>query len=609
MLSTTDLLAPIPGANPAGAHLRYEPLYDQIKEARREEDDLPQGDWQTTRKTADWAVVIRLTSEALAKKSKDLQLAAWLTEALLKREGIGGLRQAIELLLPILQQFWDGVYPELDEGDAEIRAAPLEWIGMKLDMAVRHAPVTADRHSLIDYRDSRRVPTREEAEADSDRAAVREQAVAEGKLTPDEFEASFAATPVAWYRALVDDLDATLAALQALDDFCRERFGDVAPSFMPLRDALKEVRQLAGQLLARKEPQAAVPDAGIGDISLSQAVAAGQGVAAPLAKPRVGAAAPASAGMPAGAPRTRDEAAAWIAAAATHLRRDRPTDPASYLMVRGFRWGELRAGGGSVDPRQLVAPSTEVRTQLRGLLLDGRWPELLDAAETALATACGRGWLDLQRYALTACDGLGADYDAVGRAIRGALRSVLADVPDLPTLTLMDDAPTANAQTIAWLRAEGMLDGQPQEEPVVGAGERRRPTGSRDPYDVARERLRMGDARGAMELLMREATQEKSARARFLRRTQAAEMMVEAGLEPVALPILHELLGHIDAHKLEEWEAGETVAQPLTLLYRCVQRVGADAIDPADLYVRICRLDPLQAIQLGDSNSSGNEGA
>jgi type VI secretion system protein ImpA len=173
----------------------------------------------------------------------------------------------------------------------------------------------------------------------------------------------------------------------------------------------------------------------------------------------------------------------------------------------------------------------------------------------------------------------------------------------------MDDAPAANAQTLAWLRAEGLLDGQPEEEPAAVVGERRRPTASRDAYDVARERLRSGDARGAMELLVRQAMQEKSARARFLRRTQAAEIMVAAGLEQVALPILHELLGHIDTHKLEDWEDGETVAQPLGLLYRCLMRVGSNALNPEELYVRICRLDPLQAIQLGDGNSSGNEGA
>src|SRR5690348_3693410 len=82
-----EVLVPIPGARPGGVELRYDPLYDKIKEARREEEDIPQGDWQTTRKTADWPQVIKLTKDALVNKSKDLQLAVWLAEATLRREG------------------------------------------------------------------------------------------------------------------------------------------------------------------------------------------------------------------------------------------------------------------------------------------------------------------------------------------------------------------------------------------------------------------------------------------------------------------------------------------------------------------------------------------
>jgi len=36
-----DLLNPIEGPNPSGANLRYNPVYDKIKEARREEDQPP----------------------------------------------------------------------------------------------------------------------------------------------------------------------------------------------------------------------------------------------------------------------------------------------------------------------------------------------------------------------------------------------------------------------------------------------------------------------------------------------------------------------------------------------------------------------------------------
>lgn len=591
MLEMSGLLAPIAGANAVGASLRYEPIYDQVKEARREEDDLPQGDWQASRKTADWPLVIRLTTDALTKRTKDLQLAAWLTEALLRRDGIAGLHDGLSLVQQMLEQFWDGVYPEIDDGDLEMRAAPIEWIGVKLDVGVRQAPITQDGRSLLDYDESRKVPTKEEAESDDAKRQARERAVADGKTTPEDFEAAFAATPKAWYKQLVADLDSTQAAVQSLDELCRQRFGDVSPSFSPVRDAARDVRRVVGQLLARKlelEPEASSD-------ATSAALASGGSET-----PAAGAAAR---NFAAEGPRNRDEAAAWIAAAATRVRRDRPSDPASYLMLRGFRWGELR--GGIVDPRMLIAPTTEVRTRLRGLRLDGRWSELLDAAEEVMAGPAGRGWLDLQRYVLTACDALGGEYDAVRKSIRGVLRTLLADVPDLPAMTLMDDSPTANAETMAWLRSEGLLDAEPESAAAPASGaERPRPVAQRDAYDVARERARAGDARGAMELLMREATQETSARARFIRRAQAAEIMVGAGLEPVALPILRELVAQVDTHKLEDWEDGQTIAQPMGLLYQCLGRLDGDSSDRRDLYIRICRLDPVQAITLGDASAA-----
>src|SRR6202035_4718726 len=94
-----DLLKPIPGSNPGGESLRYNPVYDKIKEARREDDDAPQGDWKRERKLADFNVVFKLASEAIAEKSKDLQLAAWLTEALIRKDGFNGLRRGLELNL------------------------------------------------------------------------------------------------------------------------------------------------------------------------------------------------------------------------------------------------------------------------------------------------------------------------------------------------------------------------------------------------------------------------------------------------------------------------------------------------------------------------------
>src|SRR5579871_4861592 len=100
----SDLLNPIPGDNPSGPNLRYDPITDKIKEARREEVDAPQGQWKTTVKTADYPAVIKLAGDVIAKKSKDLQIAVWLVDAYIRREGFALLAPSFGFLRDLLDR-------------------------------------------------------------------------------------------------------------------------------------------------------------------------------------------------------------------------------------------------------------------------------------------------------------------------------------------------------------------------------------------------------------------------------------------------------------------------------------------------------------------------
>jgi type VI secretion system protein ImpA len=591
-MEIADLLAPIPGENAAGVDLRfgpYDPAYDKIKEARREEPDGPRGPGDAPRKMADWPLVIRLVEGALTNRSKDLQLAAWLTEALLHRDGFSGLRSGLGLMRALLEQYWDTLYPQLEDGDSAMRAAPLDWTCRNLRIPVLLAPINALGHSFAQYNESQRVPTEAEAAADREKRALRQSELAEGRLDPDAFEEAFGKTGKAWYKALVSDIDSSLAELTLLADFAKGRFVDDAVRYSELRDPLEEIRLTARKLLGRKlelEPDpVAATDAGTENSELIAAVSsAGNG------------------GLPQ-KPVNRADAESRVAAAARYLRGETPTEPASHLMLRGFRWGELRANGATPDPKLLAAPPTDVRTRLKTLLLDGQWSALLEAAEDVMAMPYGRGWLDLQRYVLTACAHLGPEFDAVAAGIRSALAALLREFPALPELTLMDDSPTANAETCAWLAAEGFIGERSARADIVEEKPRSVTAGSERalaarPYARALEKVRAGQPDKAVELLMRAAAQENSVRERFLRRAEAARVMVDSGLDAVALPILEDLIAEIDQHHLDDWEAGELIAQPLALMYRCLGRVNGDSSLRDKLYVRICRLDPMQAIQL-----------
>jgi type VI secretion system protein ImpA len=409
-----------------------------------------------------------------------------------------------------------------------------------------------------------------------------------------------AATPKSWYKGLMAGITDSLAALDALDAVGRDRFGVEAPRLSPLRNALEEVRQAAQPLLDKKLEEDPDPVALVEEIPEVQEDPEMGADGPPSLPSQGGSMSPTGAAQEStavsAAPRSRADAEARVSAAAAFLRKEDPTDPSPYLLLRGFRWGELRMRAPEVDPRLLTAPPTEQRARLRTLLLDERWSELLEGCEQLMATSHGRGWLDLQRYVLEACAGLGSEYDRVSHTIRRALHSLLQDLPRLSTLTLMDDTPTANPATRDWLEDLGLIGTAAEGSDGAASGGVR--GGGRSPYDRAMEKVRAGEPEKAIELLIMQAAQEGSERERFLRRSQAAGIMVDVGREAIALPILEDLMAQIEKHGLEEYEAGEVVAQPMGLLFRCMKKMGGNEGQMQELYLRICRLDPMQAIHL-----------
>src|SRR5260370_36624234 len=95
-----------------------------------------------------------------------------------------------------------------------------------------------------------------------------------------------------------------------------------------------------------------------------------------------------------------------------------------------MRWGELREAGPSLNPVMLGAPPTEKRTQLKKSAMEGNWTDVLETSESIMSTPCGRGWLDLQRYTVCACESLGSDFDPAAAATPFGLKSLLPYFPD-----------------------------------------------------------------------------------------------------------------------------------------------------------------------------------
>jgi type VI secretion system ImpA family protein len=151
LLSWDGLLQPIPGESPSGPSLRNQPPYEEIREALRPPDTAPGGVWQRDQKPTDYAAVIKMASAFLATKSKDLDVAIWLAEALTRKHQLPGLCEGLLLIRKLLESFWDTIHPALDPEDGEaFRARPVKHLNKVFVAAFLQFPITSDGRTLYE---------------------------------------------------------------------------------------------------------------------------------------------------------------------------------------------------------------------------------------------------------------------------------------------------------------------------------------------------------------------------------------------------------------------------------------------------------------------------
>src|SRR5947209_2971230 len=109
------LLTPIPGDAPQGIDIRedfsaaspYNRLRDARSEARDAERGQDAGGDDVRDPTPLWRSVRELALTTLAETTKDLEIAAWLTEAFVRSHGLAGLAAGARLIAGLAERYWD----------------------------------------------------------------------------------------------------------------------------------------------------------------------------------------------------------------------------------------------------------------------------------------------------------------------------------------------------------------------------------------------------------------------------------------------------------------------------------------------------------------------
>jgi len=345
-LDVEALLAPIAGENPAGESLRYAGSYDAIQEARRADDDLSRGEWVRSTKTADWSVVLEIATEALATRSKDLQIAVWLVEALVKRHGFAGLRDGLQLLWGLQERFWESLYPEVEDNDLEFRAAPLVWLNDKLPPSLRHIPITqgpsGEHYAWLHWEESRMVDNLGRRDQEAMQAAL-----AEGKITGEQFDKAVETTPLAYHQTLFEALRQSQEECDKLNQLVDNKFGREAPSLLGITKVLEDCHTLLEGILKQRGGLEPAP------LPLQQEPEPKRGLPGRFLRSREAPTSTEVEPKPAHTvpnyplsglsldPQDRTDALRRLAAVAAYFHRTEPHSPVSYLVQRAVRWAEM----------------------------------------------------------------------------------------------------------------------------------------------------------------------------------------------------------------------------------------------------------------------------
>src|SRR5262245_30775857 len=261
ILNCDELLNPIPGDQPQGNPLPFT-ARKQLDDFRKEINPAAFAPDDPLRpeqpKYADWTGIIRLGQETLATASKDLLVAARMTEALVKEHGFAGLRDGLKLMRRLVAECWDRVYPSIEDGDLEVRATPFNWLddadrGARFPGSVRAVPLIFADGQRFGWQQWREVQDAKPAATPEDDEGARP------KVTRETFDKVIAAMSRAECETLVDDLTASLEELRGLTEVLSTRLGELAPGMVEVRKAVFDCHTLAKQILTRKPAAIAAP--------------------------------------------------------------------------------------------------------------------------------------------------------------------------------------------------------------------------------------------------------------------------------------------------------------------------------------------------------------
>lgn len=325
----TIITSPIGAECPVGVDLRtdsvlrstYYEIKDQRNAARTAERQKMNGT-QDANPLPCWQAVKKQTMDVLSSKTKDLEIVAWLIEALLRIDGYAGLALGFQIAHEMVTSYWNDIYPGADEDGNATKLTPFVWLNGDdsegtLAMPMSNVPIltltSSESIALWQYKQSLSV----DRISDTDK---KKQRIDQGVVEMKVIEATINQTPASYFITMMNNIQQCLDNYQMLcDDFqtlCKKE--EIPPSSnikSVLMDILYHVKTLSREVVSRSQPAV-------------EAVAQSEDDSnnAPVTDATV---------------TDREGAMRTLLSVADYFRRTEPQSPLPYMLERAVRWGRM----------------------------------------------------------------------------------------------------------------------------------------------------------------------------------------------------------------------------------------------------------------------------
>lgn len=339
LIDIPSLLNPIEGELSVGNDLRLDTAhnsdYSQIKDARRAARDAERNnmfDGDNTEAAEHWQKIFVLAPKVIASQAKDLEIACWLTEALVRKSGFQGLKDGFSLIKQLIEHFWEqGLYPIEDEDGIETRVAPIAGLNGEgadgvLLSPMRNSFITEDAafepFSLWQYQQAVDVSRL------SDEYKQTEQIERNG-FSLETIEKAVAQSSSEFYGTLHEDVEVCLQEYQAVDALLTEFCGSYdAPPTSKIIELLEDAKGAINHIAKAKLPIAVeTPEDDEGETESMDVQQANSNAV--------------QANTVTTALNSRDDAFKQLNTIAEYFKKTEPHSPISYMLTKTVKWGNM----------------------------------------------------------------------------------------------------------------------------------------------------------------------------------------------------------------------------------------------------------------------------